>query len=87
MTWQDAVNGVFELLSGAVVLLNIRRLARDRVIHGIDWRVTGFFTAWGMWNLFYYPSLEQWLSFVGGLSIVAANCVWLALAFKYTRKA
>jgi hypothetical protein len=36
-----------------------------------------FFSSWGYWNLFFYPALDQWLSFVGGLLLVVANTFWL----------
>jgi hypothetical protein len=81
----DTVNGLFELLGGIVLWQNVRRIRQDRKLAGVDWRVTGFFTAWGFWNLWYYPSLGQWFSFFGGLNIVAANFVWLAFALKYRK--
>jgi hypothetical protein len=37
----------------------------------------------GFWNLFYYPHLDQWLSFAGGVLIVLANTVWIAMAVHY----
>jgi hypothetical protein len=83
----DTVNGLFELLGGIVLWQNVRRIRQDRKLAGVDWRVTGFFTGWGFWNLWYYPSLDQWLSFAGGLNIVAANFVWLAFATKYRNRA
>lgn len=81
----DALNGAFELLGGVVLWQNVRRLRQDKQVRGADWRVTGFFMAWGVWNLYFYPHLEQWLSFTGGLCIVAANAVWLYYAIKYRR--
>jgi hypothetical protein len=36
-----------------------------------------FFTAWGWWNVMFYPALGQWCSFAGGLFMVAANAAWL----------
>ncbi|KKL71436.1 hypothetical protein LCGC14_2094960, partial [marine sediment metagenome] len=43
-----------------------------------------FFTAWGYWNMFYYPHLGQWFSFFGGFAIVFVNTVWIVLAITYT---
>lgn len=79
----DAINGSFELLSGCFAWLNVIKIRQQRKIAGVDWRVTGFFTLWGVWNLWYYPSLHQWISFVGGVSIVVSNAVWLYHVFKY----
>ncbi len=75
----DAINGLFELAGAALVLLNVRALWRDRVLRGVHWGPTVFFTAWGLWNLVYYPSLSQWWSFAGGLALVIVNALWLGL--------
>jgi len=81
--WPDLANGAFELLGGLLLWANVARLRRDRMVRGVDWRVTAFFMAWGLWNLFYYPSLAQWASFTGGLFICSANVVWLWYAFRF----
>lgn len=83
--WPDLVNGGFELLGALFILLNVRALIRDKEIRGVHWGPTVFFTSWGFWNLFYYPALDQWLSFTGGLAIVAANVWWLGLTWSYRR--
>lgn len=85
MTTPDLINGGFEATAAIAQLANVRRLLRDRAVQGVDWRVTAFFTVWGLWNLFYYPHLDQWLSFVGGLAIVVVNAVWVALAIRFQR--
>ena len=82
----DTVNGCFECLGGLLVLKNCQRLYGDKQVKGVAPWVTAFFTAWGLWNIFYYPYLDQWLSFVGGLVIVAANFVWLAMAVYYAER-
>jgi len=82
----DLVNGAFELGGAALLTLNVRALSRARRIEGVHWGPTVFFTAWGLWNLFYYPSLDQWASFAGGLAIVLVNAVWLGLLFRFSRK-
>jgi hypothetical protein len=82
----DLTNGAFELVGGVIIFANCRRILRDKLVRGVDWRVTMFFSVWGLWNLYYYPSLDQWASFAGGLAIVSANIVWVTLAIYYTRK-
>lgn len=86
MTWQDAANGSFELLAGVFILLHCRRLYKDKVVRGTSWIATAFFFMWGLWNLYYYPHLNQWLSFVGGLGIVVANSLWLGMMLYYIRR-
>ena len=83
----DLVNGSFEALGAVTVWQNVRAIRRDRKVMGVDWRVTMFFTSWGIWNLYYYPSLGQWLSFAGGISICAMNIIWLYYAIALKRDA
>lgn len=73
----DVINGCFEIGGAAVLALNVKRLHRDRRIAGVHWGPTLFFALWGLWNLFYYPSLGQWWSTVGGCLLVLVNIIWL----------
>ena len=82
----DIINGLFELFGGCLLLLNILRLHKDKCIKGVSWTPVAFFTSWGFWNLYYYPSLEQWFSFFGGLFIVFINSIWLIQVFYYNKK-
>lgn len=82
----DLINGLFEILGSIMLWLNVRSLYRDKQIMGVNGWTVGFFTSWGFWNLFYYPNLDQWFSFVGGLSITFANTAWLALMLYYKYK-
>ena len=73
----DLINGAFELVAALVLLLNIREIRRHRNLEGVHWAPTALFTSWGIWNLFYYPSLDQWWSFAGGCVMIAVNTAWL----------
>ena len=81
----DIINGTFELVGGLLYLLNIKILIKDKKIQGISLLPTLFFTSWGLWNLFYYPHLDQWFSFFGCIVLVTVNAVWLALAYYYSK--
>ena len=81
----DAINCAFETIGALCIWLNVRRLMRDKSVRGVDWRVTLFFWAWGIWNLAYYPSLHQWASLGGGILLCAGNFAWVILAIKYRR--
>jgi hypothetical protein len=52
-------------------------------VRGVHWLPLAFWTAWGVWNVFYYPSLGQWWSFACGLGVVAGNAANLALMVRY----
>ncbi len=81
----DWINGSIEMLGAVFMLGNIRAVCRDKHVAGVNPLSVGFFTAWGLWNLAYYPSLEQWFSFVGGIALVTANGVWLAQLVYYSK--
>lgn len=80
----DLINGLFETIGGVLILNHCRALFRDKAIAGVSVFSTAVFTSWGIWNLYYYPSLGQWWSFLGGLAIVAANALWLGMMLYYT---
>ena len=82
----DFINGMFEAFAGAMIGLSCRRLLIDKKVRGVSVVATTFFTAWGFWNLFYYPNLEQMWSFFGGLVVVSANAFWLGLMLKYRNR-
>ena len=82
----DLINGFFEFVGSAMLWRNAWQLHKDKMVKGVHWNATAFFAAWGYWNLYYYPHLDQWWSFAGGVSIVIANTVWLAQMVYYLRK-
>ena len=81
----DLINGTFEVSGALAVGFSIARTLRDKRVAGLSWLTVAFFTSWGLWNLFYYPSLEQWASYVGGVLLVIANAIWVGLIVFYTR--
>lgn len=84
--WADKANGLYEMFGGFVVLLHCLRLYEDKKVRGVSITATIFFLSWGVWNLYYYPSLSQWYSFMGGCGIVAANALWIVMMIYYRRK-
>ena len=85
MKSQDLINGMFEMLGGILCWLNCYALVRDKQIKGVNWLVIAFFALWGYWNLYYYPYLNQWLSFTGGIFLVLGNSTWVILAIRYRK--
>jgi len=81
----DLINGGFEIFGGAAMALNVLKLYKDKKTRGVNWSTQVFFTSWGFWNLYYYPSLGQWVSFLGGLSLVIANAFYIALMWRYRK--
>lgn len=76
------INGLFELVGAYFTWRNYFQLRKDRDLKGIWWPLIAFMTAWGFWNIVYYPSLGQWFSFAGGIMLVGGNAFWVNLALK-----
>ena len=85
MEYNDLVNGLFELCGAFFVWLNVRKLHIDKQVRGVYWPVTAVFSVWGLWNLYYYPSLDQWFSFSAAIVLVSANIVWVWMAIRYRK--
>lgn len=86
MTWQDLVNAGFEFGAGFAVLAHCVQLYRDKIVRGVSVGATAFFFSWGLWNLYFYPHLNQWASFVGGLLITFSNLLWVTMLVYYKTK-
>ncbi len=83
----DLLNGLFEFSATFFLWLHVRRIYHDKEVAGASVTACFFFTLWGYWNLYYYPSLDQWWSFAGGIGVVGLNTAWLAGMLRYgTRK-
>lgn len=86
MNIPDVINGCFEFFGAPFIFLSILKLHKDKQVKGISWVHAIFFTLWGFWNLYYYPHLEQFISFAGGIAIVTANTIWLCQLIYYKQK-
>jgi len=84
MSIADLINGAFELSGSIFVLLNILKLNKDKMVHGVSWVSVSFFTCWGWWNIYYYPSLGQWFSTIGGVLLAITNTYWTCQLLHYT---
>lgn len=79
----DLINALFESSAGLFLWNNVRLLYKHKKVRGVSVLSTTVFTLWGYWNLYYYPYLNQWLSFLGGILVVFANTTWVYLALRY----
>ena len=86
MSPPDLINGGFELFGAPFILLSILKIHKEKKVHGVNWLHPGYFTAWGVWNLYYYPHLEQWASFAGGVLLTILNVVWVWQLAYYSRR-
>jgi hypothetical protein len=79
----DFFNGCFEFGAAVAILNHCRVLYMHKQVRGVSTVSTVFFTAWGVFNVIYYPSLQQWWSFYGGLCVVSANLLWVGMQCLY----
>jgi hypothetical protein len=82
----DQCNAAFEFI-GALLILNHARCGFTYGLSGVSMFSTVIFTLWGVWNLFYYPSLGQYYSFVAGICVIFANVIWINVIIRYRIKA
>ena len=82
----DLFNGMFEAGLSFFLWKGVLKLRVDKEVLGFYWPTVAWTTAWGLWNLFYYPHLDQWFSFVGGLLVVSVNLTWLGHVWYYSRR-
>jgi uncharacterized membrane protein YfcA len=82
----DFINGMFELFAGLFLTLNVIKLYKDKEVKGVSVISVAFFASWGYWNCYFYPSLNQWWSFVGGIGVVIMNSIWVGQMIYYGRK-
>ena len=85
MDYPDLTNGLFECLGALAILGHIVRVLKDKTVAGVSIWAAAFFASWGVWNLWYYPHLDQWWSFYGTIAIVAGNVTWITLLMYFTK--
>lgn len=86
ISWPDFSNAMFEFIGGLAVLRTVMHAWKVGKIVGVHWMTPAFFWTWGAWNIFYYPHLDQWMSFVAGLFIFAVNTAWMYSLWKLGRQ-
>lgn len=83
----DFINGTIEAFAGLFALNHCRVLYAHKESRGVSIVSAIFFTLWGFWNLYYYPHLNQMMSFYGGLFVVVANVIYVAMMVIYRQSA
>lgn len=81
----DLVNSGLVCLAVAAAYGDVLQLRADRGVQGIKLSTGVLMTAWPLWDLFYYHSLDQRFSMAACSLLVALRATWLCLAVKYAR--
>lgn len=84
--FDDAINGGFEAFAAMMVLNHCRVLYQEKMVRGVSVLSAFFFMGWGVWNMYYYPTLSQTLSFYGGVLVTVANVVYVGMLVRYRRR-
>lgn len=87
MMYGDTINGLFELSGAVAGAHNIRILLRHKRTRGVSTLAYWYFFAWGVWNMAYYPSLHQWVSFSAAAVLALCNGLYAGLAIYFNRRA
>lgn len=82
----DLINGLFQVAGAVIQWGNVVRIRRHKSVKGFDPKTIAFFSIYGLWCLYFFQGLNQWMSFIGGLMIVAVNIIWLTHVFYYWMK-
>jgi len=81
----DLGNAIFEFGGALTIWKAVHQLYQDKKIRGVWWPAWLFYAAWGIWNLWYYPTLGQWWSFLSGIVLVIGNITWCVMAHRYRK--
>lgn len=79
----DFLNAVFEGAAVIVAIINIRKILKDKCIHGITVISQVFYLIWAFWNVFFYFSYDTMFSFVAAALIALTYVVWMGLIIRY----
>lgn len=82
----DLINGLFEFAGALAGGINIVTLLKHKQARGFAPLAYFYFTAWGLWNCFYYPHLNQWISLLGTIAITISNGAYAGLAVYFIRR-
>ena len=82
----DHINAAYEFMGGVMLWQNVWTAYRDKAVQGVSIATTSFFASWGLWNLYYYPHLNQWWSLAGGICLSIPQCIWLCLLIRYRKR-
>lgn len=83
MQLPDLINASFEVMGGVFVAMHIRAVRIDKQVRGLSKYAILAFSVWGVWNIFYYPYLHQWISSVGAVFTAVGNAIYVYYLWKY----
>lgn len=79
----DLINGLFEGVGALFMFRSVRQILKDKQLKGFCWSTCAFFGCWSLYNLFFYPHLNQWASTTGAALMAVANSTYVFLVIYY----
>lgn len=83
MQVNHVINSGFEMFASLFLILNCIQLYKDKSTKGVCLWTSLFFTSWGFWNLYYYPSMGDVCSFVAGVAVTIVNITYCSMFIYY----
>jgi len=81
----DHINALFEVFGGIFILNHCRQLYKDKHVAGVSILSVAFFVTWGLFNIFYYPHLNQTFSYYAAIFMTACNFLWVIMLTYYSK--
>jgi len=78
----DLIVMFFEGVGAIIAWMNVFQYIKDREVKGISWPMTGFYIAWGVWNIFFFADLHYWFALSAGIVLLIGNIIWLYLVIR-----
>lgn len=79
----DQINAGLEMGGAFLRALDCVKLFRAKRFVGGYLGTAMYFLLWGIFNTFYYPSLNQTWSFAAAIALAAMNGLWFVMAIHY----
>ena len=79
----DPINACFEALAAVSTWRDVRVLARQKCVRGVDWRTRLVQSLSSGWFLVYYAGLNHWFSFTAQVVWLSGVCTWIWIARRY----
>lgn len=86
MMTPDIINGVFEVCGSVATWMTFAAILKDKGYAGTRIPMVLFFASWGLWNLYFYSHLLQWVSLYASLLLSSGNCAVVGAMLWFGRK-
>ena len=82
----DVINGLFEVFGSVATWMNFAAIVKDKGYSGTRLPMMLFFLTRGLWKLFFYSHLFQWVSLYASILVIAGSVANVAAMLRYGRK-